>query len=81
MEKIKMMSLAPAAICVMLLGACDNMSTTEQRVLSGSAIGAGTGAVIGGVTGGSVGTGAVLGAGAGAERLAGDVASDAKKPG
>lgn len=66
MEKLKMMGLAPAAVCVMLLGACDNMTRQEQRMLSGAAIGAGTGAVIGGVTGGSPGTGALVGAGAGA---------------
>lgn len=48
------------------LGACSNMSTRDQRMLSGSAIGAGGGALIGAATGGHALTGAAIGAGAGA---------------
>lgn len=46
---------------------CSNMNSTEQRMLSGGAIGAGTGAVVGAVTGGlGIATGAAIGAAAGA---------------
>ena len=46
---------------------CTGMSSTEQRMLSGGAIGAGAGAVVGALTGGlGVATGAAIGAGAGA---------------
>ena len=43
---------------------CSGMSTTQQRVLSGGAIGAGGGAVIGAIAG-NAGIGAAAGAGAG----------------
>jgi osmotically inducible lipoprotein OsmB len=46
------------------LGGCSGMSDTEQRTLSGGAIGAGAGAAIGAVSG-NAGLGAVVGAGAG----------------
>lgn len=58
-------SLAVVALLMMLTG-CSGLSTREQRVLSGGAIGAGTGAVIGAVTGGSVLVGAAVGSAAGA---------------
>lgn len=45
---------------------CSNMTTTEQRVLSGGAIGAGAGAAVGALTGGSVLIGSIIGAGGGA---------------
>lgn len=48
------------------LGACSGMNTTEQRTLSGAAIGSGVGAVSGAVTGGCVSCGAAIGAAAGA---------------
>ena len=45
---------------------CSGMSTREQRVLSGGAIGAGSGAVLGAVVGGlSVAEGALIGTGVG----------------
>lgn len=47
-----------------LLGGCSGMSYTEQRTLSGGAIGAGTGALIGAAAG-APGTGAAIGGGAG----------------
>ncbi len=52
--------------CVMVvavaLAGCANMSNTEQRMLSGGAIGAGTGALAGALIGGlTMGTGAALG--------------------
>ncbi len=52
-------------VTVFLVG-CAGMSSTEQRTLSGAAIGAGTGAAIGAVTGGSAATGAVIGGAGGA---------------
>ena len=45
---------------------CSNMSTTEQRSLSGAAIGTAGGALIAGLTGGNAGKGALIGAAAGA---------------
>ncbi len=51
-------------LVVLAVGGCSGMSYTEQRVLSGGAIGAGSGALIGAAAG-SPGTGAAIGAGAG----------------
>jgi hypothetical protein len=42
------------------------MNSTEQRTLSGGAIGAGAGAALGAVTGGSMVGGALIGGAAGA---------------
>lgn len=58
-------SMALILIVVMFLGGCAGMSYTEQRTLSGGAIGAAGGALIGAAAG-SPGTGAAIGAGAGA---------------
>ena len=55
--------LAAITAIGLLAGGCSNMSTTEQRVLSGGAIGAGAGAAVGAITGGSAVGGAVLGGG------------------
>jgi len=57
------------------LAACSNMSQTEQRALSGTAIGAAGGAAIGAIAG-NAGLGAVIGAGAG---LAGGLIFDSVK--
>lgn len=56
------------------LGACENMSETQQRTLSGGAIGAAGGAALGAVTGGSAAAGALIGGAVGAG--AGYVTSD-----
>lgn len=48
------------------LAACSNMSSTEQRTLSGAGIGAAGGAAIGGLATGKPLTGAAIGAAAGA---------------
>lgn len=48
------------------VGACAGMNTTEQRTLSGSAIGAASGAVITAATGGCIICGTAIGAGVGA---------------
>jgi len=46
------------------LAGCSGMSNTQQRVLSGGAIGAGSGAAIGAIAG-APGLGAAIGGGAG----------------
>jgi uncharacterized membrane protein len=48
------------------LAACDGMTRTQQRALSGGAIGAAGGAALGAVTGGSAVTGALIGGAGGA---------------
>jgi len=64
------MRIPALIVTVILLAAslvgCSGMSTREQRVLSGGAIGAGAGAATSVITGGSLGWGAAIGAGAGA---------------
>ena len=57
---------AIAATLALGLGACSNMNNTEQRVLSGGAIGAGAGAATAAVTGGCISCGAAVGAAVGA---------------
>jgi osmotically inducible lipoprotein OsmB len=56
--------LAVIVVACLFAGACSGMSYTEQRVLSGGAIGAGSGALIGAAAG-SAATGAAIGGGAG----------------
>ncbi len=53
-------------VCVSFITGCAGMTSGQQRVLSGTAIGAGTGAALGAITGHSVATGAAIGAAAGA---------------
>jgi uncharacterized membrane protein len=52
-------------VATLVFTGCAGMSTTEQRVLSGGAIGAGSGALIGWAAGNPA-VGAAVGAGAGA---------------
>ena len=60
-------AVIPLALAATLgLAACSDMSNTEQRVLSGGAIGAGVGAAGTAITGGCVTCGAVIGGAAGA---------------
>ncbi|MBI4794356.1 MAG: hypothetical protein HY790_00665 [Deltaproteobacteria bacterium] len=51
-------------VAALLVGGCSGMSYTEQRVLSGGAIGASSGALIGWAAG-SPAAGAAIGGGAG----------------
>ena len=51
-------------IATLVLGGCSSMSATQQRVLSGGAIGASTGSLIGWAVG-SPAAGAAIGGGAG----------------
>jgi hypothetical protein len=53
------------AVALTLTG-CSGMNTTQQRVLSGTGIGAAVGVVGTAATGGCVSCGAAIGAGAGA---------------
>jgi len=54
------------AIAALSVGGCANMTTTEQRTLSGAAIGALGGAAIAAIAESSVAAGAGIGAGVGA---------------
>ncbi len=53
-------------LLVSLVVNCSSLSTREQRVLSGGAIGAGAGAVISIIAGSSIAVGSAIGAAAGA---------------
>lgn len=63
---MKRLLLPTALLGALALGGCTGMSDTQQRTLSGGAIGAGTGAAAGALTGGCVSCGAVIGGGLGA---------------
>ena len=52
-------------VATLMISSCSGMSTTEQRVVSGTAMGAGGGALIGWAAGNPA-VGAAVGAGAGA---------------
>ena len=57
-------TIALIVVAVLLVGGCSGMSNTQQRVLSGGAIGASSGALIGWAAG-SPAAGAAIGGGAG----------------
>jgi osmotically inducible lipoprotein OsmB len=60
-------AILPLALAAALgIAGCSGMSNTEQRVLSGGAIGAGVGAAGTVITGGCVTCGALIGGAAGA---------------
>jgi hypothetical protein len=60
------LTLTVTTASLLLLAGCSGMSTTEQRMLSGGAIGTGAGAIVGAATGGlSIAAGAAIGAAAG----------------
>ena len=58
-------SLALAMSLLLFFAGCASMSPTEQRLLSGGAIGAASGAAIGAAVGGSPAAGAAIGGAAG----------------
>jgi len=63
---MRIIGTAALLLATLLVAGCTGMNDTEQRMLSGGAIGAGTGAVVGAVTGGlGIATGAAIGAAAG----------------
>jgi hypothetical protein len=71
-----MLKLLRAAVLVGGAGAltaCSNLTPTQQRTLSGGAIGAAGGAVVSAIVGGTILLGTAIGAGAGA--VAGAVTS------
>lgn len=55
-----------ACACVAMLAGCSNLSQTQQRTLSGAAIGAGVGTATTVVTGGCISCGAAVGGAVGA---------------
>lgn len=61
---MKAFVLTTAAILVVTLTGCANMTESQRRTVTGSGVGAATGAVIGGIVGG--GKAAAIGAGVGA---------------
>lgn len=64
---MKTFPMAIAALSLLAVTGCANLNNTEQRVITGAAIGAGTGASIGAIAGGlGIATGAAIGAGVGA---------------
>jgi osmotically inducible lipoprotein OsmB len=63
---MKRMPLIATAMAVLLLTGCSNMSNTQQRTLSGGAIGAAGGAAITAITGGCIWCGAAIGGAVGA---------------
>lgn len=52
---------ALAAICLISLGACTNMTHTQQRVVSGAVVGAAAGLGIAAATSGCISCGAAIG--------------------
>lgn len=65
-RSIKPLALSLGIVASLGLGACSNMNSTEQRTLSGGAIGAGIGTVGTALTGGCITCGALIGGAVGA---------------
>ncbi len=59
-------SVVVAAMAVLLLGGCSNLSDSQQRVLTGAGVGVASGAVITAITGGCIECGAAIGGAVGA---------------
>jgi osmotically inducible lipoprotein OsmB len=59
-------ALPAVVVAALALGACSNMNSTQQRTLSGGAIGAGAGAAGAALTGGCVICGTAIGGAVGA---------------
>lgn len=53
--------VALTAVCLLSLGACSNMTHTQQRVVSGAAVGAAAGLGVTAATGGCISCGAAIG--------------------
>ncbi|MCB4823790.1 YMGG-like glycine zipper-containing protein [Roseicella aerolata] len=58
--------LTAAALLVLTLAGCEGLNRTQQRTLTGGALGAAGGAALGAITGGSAVTGALIGGAGGA---------------
>jgi osmotically inducible lipoprotein OsmB len=65
-DDMKNRMIAGLSLALLLATGCADMSSGEQRTLSGAAIGTAAGYALGAVTGMSTGTGMALGAAAGA---------------
>ena len=63
---MKRNSMVAAAVMVLVLGGCSNLSDTQQRVLTGTGVGVASGAVITAITGGCIECGAAIGGAVGA---------------
>jgi hypothetical protein len=67
MSPIRLITRTALALALIApMAACSGMNRTQQRALSGGAIGAAGGAAIGALTGGSAVTGALIGGAGGA---------------
>ncbi len=75
MKKLRI--AAAAALVIAMATGCSHMTATQQRALSGGAIGAGSGAALTVLTGGSVLVGTAIGAGVGT--VGGLIYDDAQK--
>lgn len=58
--------IAVLALCAMMLGGCSSMTHTQQRIVSGAALGAAAGVGVTAATGGCIGCGAAVGTAVGA---------------
>ena len=63
---MKRNSMVAAAVMVLVLGGCSNLSDTQQRVLTCTGVGVASGAVITAITGGCIECGAAIGGAVGA---------------
>lgn len=66
MKNVNKLTNLCAVVALVVLAGCNNMSNTQQRTLSGAAIGTGVGVAGTAMTGGCVSCGAAIGAAAGA---------------
>jgi len=67
MSPIRIITRTTLALALIVpMAACSGMNRTQQRALSGGAIGAAGGAAVGALTGGSAVTGALIGGAGGA---------------
>jgi hypothetical protein len=67
MSPIRLITRTALALALIVpMAACSGMNRTQQRALSGGAIGAAGGAAVGALTGGSAVTGALIGGAGGA---------------
>ncbi|MSO70645.1 MAG: hypothetical protein EXQ88_01275 [Alphaproteobacteria bacterium] len=58
---MRISAVVGSALCALTLGGCANMSPSQQRLLSGGAIGTGAGVGVTLITGGCIACGAVVG--------------------
>jgi hypothetical protein len=66
MHKTKTSRIAALGLCALLLTGCSSMTHTQQRVISGAALGAAAGVGVTAATGGCISCGAAVGTAVGA---------------